>query len=167
MICTNGKKVLNLSACEAVYTSCEYLLRYLTGMNPENGCAIVDKNGTTLYTDMRYMEAAEKLLKGTDVTPVLYKQSELLERLKGYQSVGVSFDQISHVEYLTLADRPCITVRKSDAVFEFPRGKLPNRNHARQQGQQLHHPPHRITHFIGVKIATQAQAEHRQLAPVE
>lgn len=48
------------------------------------------------------MEAAEKLLSGTDVAPVLYKQSELLERLKGYQSVGVSFDQISHVEYLTL-----------------------------------------------------------------
>lgn len=102
MVRTNGKKVLPLCDCEAVYTSCLFLLRYLTGIEPENGCAIVDQSGTTLYTDMRYMEAAEKLLSGTDVTPVLYKQSELLERLKGYQSVGVSFDQISHVEYLTL-----------------------------------------------------------------
>ena len=102
MVRTNGKKVLPLCDCEAVYTSCLFLLRYLTGIEPENGCAIVDQSGTTLYTDMRYMEAAEKLLQGTDVTPVLYKQSELLERLKGYQSVGVSFDQISHVEYLTL-----------------------------------------------------------------
>ena len=102
MVRTNGKKVLPLCGCEAITTSCLFLLRYLTGIEPENGCAIVDQSGTTLYTDMRYMEAAEKLLRGTDVTPVLYKQSELLERLKGYQSVGVSFDQISHVEYLTL-----------------------------------------------------------------
>ena len=99
---TNGQKVLSLCGCEAVYTSCEYILRYLTGIGPENGCAIVDKTGTTLYTDMRYMEAAEKLLKGTNITPVLYKQADVLERLKGYKSVGVSFDQTAHIEYLAL-----------------------------------------------------------------
>ena len=53
MVRTNGKKVLPLCGCEAVYTSCLFLLRYLTGIEPENGCAIVDKTGTTLYTDMR------------------------------------------------------------------------------------------------------------------
>ena len=74
---TNGKKALRLSGCEALYVSREYLLKYFTGLDPENGCAIVDKTGTTLYTDMRYMEAAEKLLKGGEVTPVLYKQSEV------------------------------------------------------------------------------------------
>ena len=58
MVCTNGKKVLQLSDCQAVYTSCLYQLRYLTGIEPENGCAIVDENGVTLYTDMRYIEAA-------------------------------------------------------------------------------------------------------------
>ena len=102
MMITNGKKVLNVSGCDAVYTSCEFLLRYITGIEPENGCAIVDKTGTTLYTDMRYMEAAEKLLKDTDVTPVLYKQSDVLARLAGYEKVGVSFDQTPHVEYLAL-----------------------------------------------------------------
>ncbi len=102
MIMTNGKKVLESSGCEAVYTSCLYQLRYLTGIEPENGLAIVDKDGTTLYTDMRYMEAAEKLLKGTDVAPVLYKQAEVLERLARYESVGVSFNQMAHIEYLTL-----------------------------------------------------------------
>ncbi len=102
MMITNGKKVLKSSGCDAVYTSCEFLLRYITGIEPENGCAIVDKTGTTLYTDMRYMEAAEKLLKGTDVTPVLYKQSEILARLASYEKVGVSFNQTPHVEYLAL-----------------------------------------------------------------
>ena len=119
MICTNGKKVLNLSACEAVYTSCEYLLRYLTGMNPENGCAIVDKNGTTLYTDMRYMEAAEKLLKDTEVTPVLYKKDEVLQRLAGYKTVGISFKETSHVEYLALEKAGVCTVPR--LVINSPR----------------------------------------------
>ena len=102
MVCTNGKKILQLSGCEAVYTSCLYQLRYLTGLEPENGCAVVDETGVTLYTDMRYMEAAEKLLAGTDVKPVLYKQDELLKRLAAYQSVGISFEQTTHSEYLAL-----------------------------------------------------------------
>ena len=99
---TNGRKILEASGCEAVYTSCVYQLRYLTGIEPENGCAIVDKTGVTLYTDMRYMEAAEKLLAGTEVTPVLYKRDEMLKRLASYKSVGISFDQTAHVEYLAL-----------------------------------------------------------------
>lgn len=102
MVQTNGKKVLDCCGTEAVYTSCLYLLRYLTGIEPENGCAIVDKTGTTLYTDMRYMEAAKKLLAGTDVTPVLYKQDDLFKRLATYKDVGISFNETAHVEYLAL-----------------------------------------------------------------
>ena len=79
-----------------------YQLRYITGIEPENGCAIVDKTGVTLYTDMRYMEAAEKLLAGTKITPVLYKRDEILKRLASYESVGISFDQTAYVEYLAL-----------------------------------------------------------------
>ncbi len=102
MVYTNGKNTLAACGKEAIYTSCLYIMRYLAGLEPENGCVIVDKNGATLYTDMRYMEAAEKILEGTDVTPVLYKQSEILERLASYASVGISFDQTAHVEYLAL-----------------------------------------------------------------
>ena len=60
MVVTNGKKVLELCGCDALYISCEYMLRYVTGFQAENGCAVVDKFGTTLYTDNRYMEAAER-----------------------------------------------------------------------------------------------------------
>ena len=77
MVITNGKKVLKQSGCDAVYVACEFLMRYIAGFEAENGCLIVDKTGTTLYTDNRYMEAALKLTEGTDVTPVLYKQSEV------------------------------------------------------------------------------------------
>ena len=102
MVWTNGKKVLEASQCEAVYTACEFLLRYITGFVAENGCVVVDKEGTTLYTDKRYIEAAQKILQGSDVKAVLYKQDELLKRLAGYSSVGVSFNQTSHIEYVTL-----------------------------------------------------------------
>ncbi len=101
MLKTNGKKVWEACGCEAVYVACEYLMRYITGFVAENGFVIVDKDGTTLFTDMRYIEAARKLCAGTDVTPVLYKQGEALERAAKYQSVGISFDQTSHSEYAT------------------------------------------------------------------
>ena len=99
---TNGKKVLQACGVEAVYTYCEFLLRYITGFSAENGCIIVDENGTTYYTDKRYIEAAQKFFENTDVTPVLGKRAEVLERLKSYASVGISFRETSHVEYLEL-----------------------------------------------------------------
>ena len=117
MVCTNGKKILALSDCQAVYTSCLYQLRYITGLEPENGCAIVDETGTTLYTDMRYMEAAEKLLAGTDVKPVLYNQGELLKRLASYNSVGISFDQTTHSEYLAL-EKAGVKMQNVDSAYE-------------------------------------------------
>lgn len=101
MLVTNGKKVLELCKTEAVYASCEVLLRYVTGFEAENGFVVVDKDGTTLFTDKRYIEAAEKICAGTDVTPVLYKQNESLERLAKYESVGISFNWTSHSEYVT------------------------------------------------------------------
>ena len=101
---TNGKKILQASACEAVYTSCEYMMRYITGFAAENGFVIVDKDGTTLYTDKRYIEAAEKLFADTDVTPVLFTKAEALQRLATYKMVGISFNQTSHIEFITLQD---------------------------------------------------------------
>lgn len=100
----NGKKILNASGCEAVYTSCEYMMRYITGFAAENGFVIVDKDGTTLYTDKRYIEAAEKLFADTDVTPVLFTKAEALKRLATYKTVGISFNQTSHIEFTTLQD---------------------------------------------------------------
>ena len=100
----NGKKILTASGCEAVYTSCEYMMRYITGFAAENGFVIVDKDGTTLYTDKRYIEAAEKLFQDTDVTPVLFTRAEALKRLATYKTVGISFNQTSHIEFTTLQE---------------------------------------------------------------
>lgn len=116
MVITNGKKIFDACGCDAVYVSCEYMLRYVTGFVAENGFAIIDKNGTTLYTDKRYIEAAEKLCKGTEVTPVLYKQDDAITRLATYETIGISFDQTSHSEYESLA-KAGINLRNVDEIF--------------------------------------------------
>lgn len=99
---TNGKKLLQATQTQAIYTSCEYIMRFITGFVAEDGCVIVDKNGTTLYTDKRYIEAAKNRFAGTDVEAVLYNQKQVLERLASYQNVGISYRETSHVEYLSL-----------------------------------------------------------------
>jgi len=116
MIPTNGKKILQACGTQAVYTSCEYLMRYITGFVAENGFVIVDETGTTLYTDRRYIEAAQKLVEGTDVKAVLYKQNDAIERLKTYQSVGISFDQTSHSEYVTFEEKG-VKMQNADKAF--------------------------------------------------
>ena len=102
MVYTNGEKIIQLSGVEAVYTSCEFMMRYLIGFAAENGCVVVDATGCTLYTDRRYTEAAEKLFDGTNVTVEMYNRDEVLQRLAAYKSVGISFDQTAHIEYLAL-----------------------------------------------------------------
>ena len=113
---TNGKKVFKACGCEAVYVACEFLMRYITGFVAENGFVIVDKDGTTLYTDKRYIEAAEKLVQGTDVTAVLYKQDDAIERLKTYASVGISYNQTSTSEYFTFEKAGVKMVNVDDAL---------------------------------------------------
>ncbi len=116
MVYTNGKKVLKASGCQAVYASAEVLLRYIAGFEAENGCLITDKTGTTLYTDKRYIEAAEKLFAGTDVTPTLYKQSDVQARLAAYEKVGISYDWTSHVEYLAM-EKAGVKTENADKAF--------------------------------------------------
>ena len=104
MIQTNGKKVFNqikLKA-EALFVTCEYLMQYVTGFGPENGAVLVDKNGVTLFTDSRYIEAAEKLFAGTEVTPVLWGGRKVADILKDYKIVAVSFNETSHADFLKL-----------------------------------------------------------------
>nr|MBR6778022.1 aminopeptidase P family protein [Clostridia bacterium] len=104
MIQTNGKKVfdqIKLKA-DALYVTCDYLMRYVTGFAPENGAVLVDKNGVTLFTDSRYIEAAEKLFKGTEVTPVLWGKRKAADILKDYKIVAISFNETKHSDFLEL-----------------------------------------------------------------
>ncbi len=104
MLQTNGKKIyeqIKLKA-DALFVTCEYLMRYVIGFAPENGAVLVDKAGVTLFTDSRYIEAAEKLFAGTEVTPVLWGQRKVSDILKDYKIVAISFNETKHSDYLAL-----------------------------------------------------------------
>lgn len=119
MIQTNGKKVFNqikLKA-DALYLTCDYLMRYVTGMAPENGAVLVDKNGVTLFTDSRYIEAAEKLFQGTEVTPVLWNKRTAADILKDYKIVAVSFKETKHAEFLELEKIGVKLVEADSSIF--------------------------------------------------
>ena len=100
MVETNGKKLLNEVDADAVFTTCEYLKRYITGFLTEGGYVLVDKDGTTLMTDFRYKEAAEKRFAGTDVTVAMMDRNyNPVETLKKYKKVAIPFEETSYPEY--------------------------------------------------------------------
>ena len=98
-----------------MFVTCDYMMRYVTGFAPENGAVLVDKNGVTLFTDSRYIEAAEKMFAGTEVTPVLWGQRKVSDILKDYKIVAVSFDETKHSSFLALEK---IGVKRSRAAVE-------------------------------------------------
>lgn len=105
MVETNGKKLFSEVDADAVFTTCEYLKRYITGFLTEGGYVLVDGNGTTLVTDFRYKEAAEKRFQGTDVTVVMGdRTTEPVEMLKRYKKVAIPFEETSYPEYLKLKE---------------------------------------------------------------
>ena len=112
---TNGKKIFDLCGTDAIFTACEYQMRYITGFAAEDGAVVVDKDGVTLYTDFRYIEAAEKLFKGTEVTPVLWNGKTKKDILEKYKTVAISFSETKYAEYLDLAKIGVELVNADDA----------------------------------------------------
>ena len=61
------------------------------------------------------------MLKGTDVTPTLYKRDDVLKRLASYSSVGISFRETSHAEYLAL-EKAGIALQNADDALSKAMG---------------------------------------------
>ena len=120
MVFTNGKNLfLRMEKdVDAVYTSCEYQMQYIAGFGPENGAVVVDKNGVTLYTDRRYIEAYEKALRGTEVTPVLWEGRKLSDVLSGYKKVAISFEETKYNEFLKLQSTGVELVNADEAFSD-------------------------------------------------
>ena len=53
------KKAAEETGAEALFVSDETYKRYVAGFLTEGGFAVADRDGTTLFTDARYLEAAE------------------------------------------------------------------------------------------------------------
>lgn len=100
---TNASKIYNLVGAEAVLTEDTDLRKYLTGFSSSFGYVLSDKNGSTFYTDPRYLEAAENLLKDSDIAVKRFV-APLEKLLSSYKQVAVPLDRIGYLDYKKLQD---------------------------------------------------------------
>lgn len=100
---TNASKIYNLVGAEAVLTEAEDLRKYLTGFSSSFGYVLSDNSGSYFYTDPRYLEAAEKMLKGSEISVKKF-DSKLEDLLSKYKQVAVPIDRIGYVDYKKLQD---------------------------------------------------------------
>lgn len=103
MITENSRKIFNALSAQAVLTEQADLRQYLTGLSTSFGYVLSDKDGTTFYTDPRYLEAAASALKGSDISVKLY-QGPLENLLKPYSEVAIPVSRTLFPDYMKLAE---------------------------------------------------------------
>lgn len=103
MITNNAKKIFDAVSAQAVLTEQPDLRRYLTGISTSFGYVLSDKNGTTFYTDPRYLEAATSALSRSDIKVQLY-QGPIDNILKPYDEVAIPVSRTLVPDYNKLTD---------------------------------------------------------------
>lgn len=117
MAISNAKKVFDAVSAEAVLTSQSDLRQYLTGISTSFGYVLSDKNGTTFYTDPRYLEAAASALRGSDINVKLY-EGPLENILKPYSEVAIPVARTLFPDYTKLAEMNLKIVDSTPAFTE-------------------------------------------------
>lgn len=110
------KKAVEETGAEALFVSDETYKRYVAGFLTEGGFAVADRDGTTLFTDARYLEAAEKRLVPLGVkVETLSKENKLELYLKKYKSVAVPFPKFPMRNFLR-----CSKAARSFSMLRTP-----------------------------------------------
>lgn len=103
MIIDRVKKIFADTGADALVTEQEDLRFYLTGFQSSFGVVVCDKNEVRFYTDSRYLEAAQKQLRGSGIAVAEYPRgTKLTDLLKGYDRLALPLDRISANEYNSL-----------------------------------------------------------------
>ncbi len=90
---------------DVVYTTTDYLRRFLTGFYSTDGYVLLDGEKCVFVADNRYAEAAQKALCGSGVDVIVGGKKEAEALLKNYRSVGIPFSFVSHAEYCELQEK--------------------------------------------------------------
>ena len=114
---TNASKIYNLVGAEAVLTEDANLRKYLTGFSSSFGYVLSDRSGSYLYTDSRYLEAAENLLKGSEITVKKFT-APLENLLQSYKQIAAPLDRIGYRDYKKLQDAGFEIVDSSKAFTQ-------------------------------------------------
>lgn len=91
MIGDRLKKIYQEAGADALYLETDFLRRYVTGFYSTDGYVILDGDSCKFVADLRYFEAAEKALAGTDVTVVEGGYQKALELAAPYKTLGVPY----------------------------------------------------------------------------
>lgn len=116
MMVNNARKIFEAVGAQAVFTAQSDLRQYLTGLSTSFGYVVSDKNGTTFYTDSRYLERAASALSGTEIEVKQYEGS-LENILKPYKEVAIPLSNTLYPEYTKLADMGLKIVDSSPAFI--------------------------------------------------
>ncbi len=95
MLDETKQKIFRETGADALFLETDFLRRYLTNFYSTDGYVILTADKCVFVADLRYFEAAEKALRGTDVETVEGSYPRALECLKGHRSLGVPFPFLS------------------------------------------------------------------------
>ncbi len=88
-------KIYESAQADALLIECEFLRKYLTGFSSTDGFAVLDKKDCTLVVDARYLEAAQKALRGGTVKVVEGGRAKALELVADRKTLGVPYPFLS------------------------------------------------------------------------
>ena len=123
MLDEKKRKIYEEAGADALYLETDFLRRYLTGFYSTDGYVILDANSCKFVADLRYFEAAERALRGTDIEVVEGGYSTATELMKPYQTLGVPFPftDFARAEALKAAGfklKDCMPALKSAMLFK-------------------------------------------------
>lgn len=103
MAINNTGKIFKAVSSQAVLTEQSDLRQYLTGLSTSFGYVLSDKNGSTFYTDPRYLEMAENVLATTGINVKLFKEP-LKKILEPYDEVAIPLSRTLYESWKSLSD---------------------------------------------------------------
>ncbi len=103
MAINNTDKIYKSVSAQGVLTEQHDLRQYLTGLSTSFGYVLSDGDGTTFYTDPRYLEMAENVLAKTGIKVKLYEGS-LEKLLKPYREIAIPLSRTLYNDWRKFAD---------------------------------------------------------------
>ncbi len=116
MAINNTEKIFNAVSAQAVLTEQHDLRQYLTGLSTSFGYVLSDKNGSTFYTDPRYLEMAENVLVKRGIYVKLFDGS-LEKLLEPYNEVAIPLSRTLFQSWKQLSDMK-LKIVDSTPAFE-------------------------------------------------
>ncbi|MBR7186844.1 MAG: aminopeptidase P family protein [Clostridia bacterium] len=89
------RKIYDAAGAEALFLESDFLRRYLTDFYSTDGFVLVTNEDCFFFADLRYFEAAEKKLKGSDIKVVEGGYRDALAAAKPYRTLGIPYPFVS------------------------------------------------------------------------